>query len=1143
MAISEYPYGTSHVIYSNAQLYGTSFALPGGVLEYGEKYRWNMQSHNSAGWGDVSSLLYFQTLSETLSVSLSANPSEGTAPLNGVDLTAEVSGSATGSINYTFYCDRSDSGTDITPGWAAKLDGIFDNPKTVVDVCDYSTLGIYTAKVIAECGSEQAEDRVTITVGELMEPLTLAPLYPVSDLLSSIMQGGTVHQHFEVRDAGGTPAPFVTVTFSPAGGGTSDANGLLDVAVDADDLGGPGNYNVTSVVASRWGQTYTLANAVNFAVEVHRRELISFWGSGAGMHARAGVSAGVIGYVKGAHEGGLDAKLTEQYPLSETDDTLRMTASQTNEAGGGVGLGAKAKFTAGPVKGSASASTETGLTWKALEEYTSVFNDPYASEQQRAAAITALVGIYRTCQGFAQGIPGLNLLGQIILEMLEQNPDYCNYLDEETIGTGVALENSADIGGKLDLLHFGKYSRGIRRSRFLHLQAGAEFDADLHTLLKWTTDPNTDATRALSWCEEATGIAWGGLEAGLTYGARAKWAREISAVYSIERQADYASDGALQKQVFTVSSETRDESQAGVDIDPLRPANINWGAIADKGVQYQIQHRYIFEGDALTQALTRAPGLGQLNVVEQMSSSLDPIQLGQMAAQRDLTALLGCSPTCLNGFTYEKWAVITTDLQPGLDLGFTLVLDLELGGNFKVQWGKEVLLERGPFFDGDFYPVEVYTLDSYVDAPERDLWYLIGQAVQAAFDTISDFFNTVKEKIEAGKDWVIDVIARTREGIVNGGMRLIGAGGSLNGSLQATSTFTLTATAWVPTTNLTTTQQARLLGIQTTEASFVVGGVYDLQPYTQTLSPAATLVITYTDDAVAGRDESLFRPYRWEPADNAWRPLADPVDTANNTMTSTITSLGTYAIGFDDQPPVIEEIIPGPDADLATYLPGFRITLSDAGSGVDPASLQLTLAGTPVSAAFDPIQGLLWYSPTLAIANGVYTMSIQATDTTGNAITVTSPFTIAVPAPVVSGVSPHVIYESITTTVTITGTSFYPGLTLNIGEYTPPSVAYLSAGMLSVTMAPTSPLGIHAVTATNPDGLSGTLPDGLTVTITSDLNGDCVVDIVDIMQVASRWDCRCGDECYDPRYDFSDDCNIDVVDIMQVAARWGETCE
>ncbi|MBC8422478.1 MAG: hypothetical protein H8E01_00445 [Chloroflexi bacterium] len=61
-------------------------------------------------------------------------------------------------------------------------------------------------------------------------------------------------------------------------------------------------------------------------------------------------------------------------------------------------------------------------------------------------------------------------------------------------------------------------------------------------------------------------------------------------------------------------------------------------------------------------------------------------------------------------------------------------------------------------------------------------------------------------------------------------------------------------------------------------------------------------------------------------------------------------------------------------------------------------------------------------------------------------------------------------------------------------------------------------------------------------TLSGDLDGDCDVDIVDIMMVASKWCCRLGDECYDPRCDLDGDGEIDIVDIMQVAAHWGEVC-
>jgi len=56
-----------------------------------------------------------------------------------------------------------------------------------------------------------------------------------------------------------------------------------------------------------------------------------------------------------------------------------------------------------------------------------------------------------------------------------------------------------------------------------------------------------------------------------------------------------------------------------------------------------------------------------------------------------------------------------------------------------------------------------------------------------------------------------------------------------------------------------------------------------------------------------------------------------------------------------------------------------------------------------------------------------------------------------------------------------------------------------------------------------------------------DLNDDSKVDIVDIMQVASRWNTQTGDPNYDVTYDVNGDGKIDIVDIMLVAAQWGWT--
>ena len=83
------------------------------------------------------------------------------------------------------------------------------------------------------------------------------------------------------------------------------------------------------------------------------------------------------------------------------------------------------------------------------------------------------------------------------------------------------------------------------------------------------------------------------------------------------------------------------------------------------------------------------------------------------------------------------------------------------------------------------------------------------------------------------------------------------------------------------------------------------------------------------------------------------------------------------------------------------------------------------------------------------------------------------------------------------------------------------------------------------VTDTVPNPISVDLQDGsITVQdcIPGDLDCNCVVDIVDVMLVASRWNTHVGDPDYDPAYDMDNDGDIDIVDVMIVASHWGETC-
>ncbi|MFQ6058289.1 MAG: cohesin domain-containing protein [Anaerolineae bacterium] len=93
-----------------------------------------------------------------------------------------------------------------------------------------------------------------------------------------------------------------------------------------------------------------------------------------------------------------------------------------------------------------------------------------------------------------------------------------------------------------------------------------------------------------------------------------------------------------------------------------------------------------------------------------------------------------------------------------------------------------------------------------------------------------------------------------------------------------------------------------------------------------------------------------------------------------------------------------------------------------------------------------------------------------------------------------------------------------------------------------------SPLHLQNVQLTNTEAkiIPARLRDGRVSVgdcIFGDFDCDCDVDIVDVMQVASRWGSEEGDPDYDPTYDLDHDGDIDIVDVALVAAAWGDTCD
>ena len=177
----------------------------------------------------------------TLFIDLTADPSSGEAPLNNVDLIADVAGSATGDITYKFDCTNNGS-------WEKTIT-ISSDPYTAIDLCDYPSSGIYTAKVLVEREGLTAEDTTEISVQE-------KPTLRLS-ITASPSSGHAPLENVDLTaEIGGTATGDITYKFDCRNDGswdkTTTTSNTSYIASDLCDYSSPGIYEV-KIFAERGG--------------------------------------------------------------------------------------------------------------------------------------------------------------------------------------------------------------------------------------------------------------------------------------------------------------------------------------------------------------------------------------------------------------------------------------------------------------------------------------------------------------------------------------------------------------------------------------------------------------------------------------------------------------------------------------------------------------------------------------------------------------------------------------------------------------------------------------------------------------------------------------------------------------------------
>lgn len=88
--------------------------------------------------------------------------------------------------------------------------------------------------------------------------------------------------------------------------------------------------------------------------------------------------------------------------------------------------------------------------------------------------------------------------------------------------------------------------------------------------------------------------------------------------------------------------------------------------------------------------------------------------------------------------------------------------------------------------------------------------------------------------------------------------------------------------------------------------------------------------------------------------------------------------------GEDLEGPVFSGMMPAPDATVYECHPEIAVRVTDEGQGVDPETISFKLNGTAVSHRYDAATGEASYVPAVPLADGTYTVTVDAADKAGN---------------------------------------------------------------------------------------------------------------------------------------------------------------
>ncbi len=342
------------------------------------------------------------------------------------------------------------------------------------------------------------------------------------------------------------------------------------------------------------------------------------------------------------------------------------------------------------------------------------------------------------------------------------------------------------------------------------------------------------------------------------------------------------------------------------------------------------------------------------------------LAIGVSAVVREIQNLINSTPIARYEIEVSQGASLPNFEISDIGVQGTGTIDILLGGGVELEKRQTSLKTEGVVMLGKMYPLAEY--EPYNGPSGKSFGDLLGNALQGAWLLVKDSFINIAKTIESGVAWVVDLLTPNGGAMITGSTVIpVNPMASASGMHATTgTTVTVSAVGW-------------------TQNEFAVGGIYKFSPEGTTFVPGATLSLTYTQSAATGLDETKFLIYHWNATNDNWTPLPSHVYSATNLLTTTITHLGTYAIGYDATSPQITPLIPITNgATIEGYFPPLSVIITDTGSGINPSSITMGLNNQVVPSLYDSYFHVAWYTPTLPLANGNYALTVSAQDMAGN---------------------------------------------------------------------------------------------------------------------------------------------------------------